>query len=312
MKSREASPATYGFEHPEETFEFARFCLLNHYGRDERFAAELGKLADHHQETLNAVAGHMPELTSDIADYRIAWGILSFLARDPGPRKTARPLKRHIDSYQADLSELARRWGLAADWCAPSIHVALLAPRIFPGNFEDPSQVAELAPLFMWDLQRQGRPPYDALLTLPRLLLLSDAPGRQIDIQLLSHGSDGVYYDPRMNCWEDSLARVRELLGRKRISSTCKQNLLRRRREIESAFAAEGYVARCKPRRLRGQYALSRWTHWTYLAICPPRHTTAKILTIVDKRRIDTQYVDRKIKHVLDLLRLPRRPVRPS
>jgi len=298
-------------EHSEEGFEFARFCLLNHYARNDRFAAELKELASRHQQTLDVVAGQLPSRgISELADYRVAWGILSFLARDPAPGKAAHRLKGAIDSYRAELSALARKWGLAADWCAPSLHVALLAPRAFPGNFEDASQVGGLPPLFRWDFQRQGRPPYDTLLTLPRLLLRSDAPGRQLDIRLLSHAGDTVYYDPRMDRWDDSLARARNLLGKKRLSSRFKEELLQRRREIQSAFAAEGYAARRKPRRLRGQHALARWTYWAYLAICPPRRTTRQILQLIDRLEIDTQYVDRAIKSVLDLLGLPGRPVR--
>jgi hypothetical protein len=202
--------------------------------------------------------------------------------------------------------------GPAADWCAPSLHVAVLAPRAFPGNFEDQSRVGELTPLFAWDLQRQGSPPYDTLVTLPRLLLQFDAPGRQVDTRLVSRRGHIVYYDPRMDRWEDSLARARTMLGRKRLSSKLKQELLRRRLKIESAFAAEGYAARHKPRRLRGQHALARWTYWTYLAICPPRRTTEQILELIDRSEVNTQYVDRAIKRVLNLLGLPRRPVRST
>jgi hypothetical protein len=129
---------------------------------------------------------------------------------------------------------------------------------------------------------------------------------------VVSRRGDIVNYDPRMDRWEDSLARVRNLLGKKRLSPELKQELLRRRLEIESAFAAEGYAARRKPRRLGGQHALARWTYWTYLAICPPRRTTSQILELIDRPGIDTQYVDRAIKTVLDLLGLPRRPVRPT
>ena len=309
----ELAPPGHGLEHPDEIFEFARFCLLNHYARNDRFVGELKGLACNHLQTLDAIAEQpLSQGISELADYRVAWGTLSFLARDPAPGKVAHLLKSPIDSYRAELSALARKWGLAADWCAPSLHVALLAPRAFPGNFDDPSQVQRLTSLFAWDLQRQGSPPHDTLLPLPRLLLQSDAPGRQVDIRLLSHAGDTVYYDPRMDRWNDSLARVRSLLGKKRLSSRFKQELLRRRRQIESAFSAEGYAARRKPRRLRGQHALARWTYWTYLAICPPRRTTRQILELIVRPEIDTQHVDRAIKCVLDLLGLPGRPVRPT
>jgi hypothetical protein len=142
---------------------------------------------------------------------------------------------------------------------------------------------------------------------LPRLLLQSDAPGRQVDIRLLSHVGDTVYYDPRMDRWADSLARARNLLGRKRLSSELAQGLLRRRREIEDAFAAEGHTVRRKPRRLGGQHALDRWTNWTYLAICPPRRTTEQILGLIERSEVNTQHIDRAIKKVLDLLGLPGR-----
>ena len=313
MKREETLPARHGLEHPDEAFEFARFCLLNHYARNEGFAAELKELAARHQETLSAIAEQpLSQGISELADYRVAWGIVSFLARDPAPGKAAHPLKGASDSYRAELLALARRWGLAADWCAPSLHLALLAPRAFPGNFEDPSQVGGLTPLFAWDLQWQGSPPYDTILTLPRLLLRSDAPGRQVDIRLLSHAGDNIYYDPRMDRWDDSLARARNLLRKKRLPSGLKQELLRRRRQIEDAFAAEGYAARRKPRRLRGHHALSRWTYWTYLAVCPPRRTTEQILELIDRSEVNTQYVDRAIKRVLDLLGLPGRPARPT
>jgi hypothetical protein len=303
----------HGLEHPNEAFEFARFCLLNHYARNRAFASELEDLGSRHGETLDAVAGQVPSgATSQLADYRVAWGMLSFLARDLAPGKAAHPLKRPIDSYRAQLAALARKWGLTADWCAPSLHVALLAPRVFPGSFEDPSQVGRLTSLFAWDLQRQGCPPHETVLTLPHLLLQSDAPGRQVDMRLLSHAGDTVYYDPRMDRWADSLARARNLLGKKRLSSELKQGLLRRRLEIEHAFAAEGYALRRKPHRLRGRHALARWTYWTYLAICPPRKTTGQILELIDRFDVSTQYVDRAIKTVLDLLRLPRRSVRPT
>jgi len=303
--------ARHGLEHPHEAFEFARFCLLNHFARNSAFAAELEELASRHRETLDAVAHQPPSQgISELAEYCIAWGLLSFLAKDPAPGKPAHPLKGPIDSYQAELSALAKTWGLTADWCAPSLHVALLAPRAFPGNSEDPSQVGRLTPLFAWDIERQGSPLHDTLLTLPRLLLQSNAPGRQVDIRLLSHAGDTVYYDPRMDRWADSLAGARNLLGRKRLSSELKQGLLRRRRQIEHAFAAEGYAVRRKPHRLGGEHALARWTHWTYLAICPPRRPTHQILELIGRPETDTQYVDRAIKKVLDLLGLPGRHVR--
>jgi hypothetical protein len=313
VKVEETFAAQHGLEHPDEAFEFARFCLLNYCARNKGFAAELEALASRHRETLDAVARQAPSReVGELADYRLAWGMMSFLARSPASGQAAHPLKGPVDSYRAELLLLARKWGLAADWCAPSLHVALLAPRAFPGNFEDPVPAGRLTPLFGWDLQRQGCPPFDAVLTLPRLLLQSDAPGRRVDIRLLSHASDTVYYDPRMDRWVDSLAQARNLLGRKRLSSGLKKDLLQRRRQIEHAFAAEGYAVRRKPHRLEGQHALARWTYWTYLAICPPRRTTEQILGLIDRSEVNTQYVDRAIKRVLDLLRLPGRAVRPT
>jgi hypothetical protein len=313
MDPRPSSVATRGLEHPDEVSEFARFCLLNHYARNKRFRAELSRLASRHEHVLDLVARQpVSARLSVLADYRAAWGILSFLARDPASGKSAHPLKGAIASYRANLLDLAKKWGLDAGWCAPSLHVALLAPRTFPGNFEDAFQDAGLTPLFMWDLERQGRPPYDTLITLPRLLLRPDAPGRRVDSRLISHADGNVHYDPRMDRWEDSLARVRKVLDRKRLSPACKQNLLRRRREIESAFAAEGYAPRRNPRRLRRQHALARWTYWTYLAIRHPRQTTDQILESLRRRDIGKQYIDRAIKKVLDLLDLPDRPVRHS
>jgi hypothetical protein len=130
-------------------------------------------------------------------------------------------------------------------------------------------------------------------------------------MRLVSHADESVHYDPRMDRWEDSLARARTLLGKKRLSPALRQDLLQRRWEIEDAFAAEGYAARRKPRRLRGQHALARWAYWTYLAICPPRRTTTEILALIGHPHADTQHVDWAIKNVLELLGLPPRPVRP-
>ena len=311
MKRRESLFATHGLEHPAERFEFARFCLLNHYIRNADFAAELEQIAVRHRETLEAVARQRSWGIRTLADYRSSWGMLSFLARDQGPGEAPRPLKGSIESYRAELRDFAARWGLAADWCAPSLDVSLLASNVFRRSSEDRGRIEDAAMLFIWDLERQGRPPTDTVVTLPRLLLQSDAPGRQVDIRLITSGGENAYYDPRMDRWEDSLARARTLLGVRRLSSTTKETLLRRRREIEDVFAAEGYTARRKPRRVGGRHALARWTYWAYLAICPPRRSTAEIITLIGRRHLDTQHVDRAIKNVLELLRLPPRLARP-
>lgn len=309
----------HGLEHPEERSEFARFCLLSHYGRNSSFVSRLEELASSHQRTLDAIARQsLARGITELSDYRVAWGILSFLAKNPAPGTATHPLKVAIDSYRSELRTFCGEWGLAADWCAPSLHLALLGPRAYMGNFDDPSRVRALAPLFCWDLQWQGRPPYETLTTLPRLLLRSDAPGRQVDMRLLTHAGEDVWYDPRMDRWDDSLARARNLLGKKRLSSALKQDLLRRRREIEGAFAAARYTARRKPRQLGGHHALARWTYWTYLAICPPRLTTSQIVDRITAHRNDPdkiklpQVVDRGIKEILKLLGLPPRPVRPT
>ncbi len=103
MKRQGAATATYGLEHPAETFEFARFLLLNYYAGNASFRAELEQLASRHQETIGAVARQKVWGISEIADYRASWGMLSFLTRDPGPGETPHPLKGPIESYRADL-----------------------------------------------------------------------------------------------------------------------------------------------------------------------------------------------------------------
>jgi hypothetical protein len=303
----------HGLEHPNERFEFARFCLLKWYERDPKSMEELNRFASCHRETLDAVAAQPACRGPDaLADYRIAWGLLSFLARDPVSGVAEHPLKTSIDRYRSRLQAFLRKCGLAASWCAPSIHLALLAPRAFPGNFEDPGRVRTLYPLFVWDPKRQGDPPYDTVLSQERLLILSDSPGRRVDATLLSCGDETIYYDPRMDRWSDCLDRVRRLLGKRRLSSASVRELLERRRRIESAFAADGYPDRRKPRRLRGQHALARWTYWTYLAICPLRKTTAEILAMIGRADRDTQQVDQAIKHVLDLLQFSSRSRRST
>ena len=303
----------HGLEHPNERFEFARFCLLKWYERDPKFMEGLNRFASCHRETLDAVAAQPVCRGPDaLADYRIAWGLLSFLAREPVSGVAEHPLKTSIDRYRSRLQAFLRKWGLVASWCAPAIHLALLAPRALPGNFEDPGRVRTLYPLFVWDPERQGDPPYDTVLSQERLLLLSDSPGRGVDTALLSRGDVTVYYDPRMDRWSDCLARVRRLLGKRRLSSTVGQELLKRRRQIEDAFAATGYPDRRKPRRLAGQHALARWAYWTYLAICPPRMTTEDILDHLQLIGKDAQVVHRGISQVIQLLGLPGRPLRPT
>jgi hypothetical protein len=302
----------HGLEHPDERFEFARFCLLKYYERDPGFMEKLNGLARCHRETLDDIAAQRVCRGPDaLGDYRIAWGLLSFLAREPVSGVAEHPLKTSIDRYRSRLQAFLRTWGLAASWCAPSIHLALLAPRVVPGNFKDPGRVSTLCPLFVWDSQRQGEPPFDTLLSQERLLLLSDSPGRRVDTTLLSRGDETVYYDPRMDRWGDCLARVRRLLGKRRLSSTVGQELLKRRRQIEGAFAATGYPDRRKPRRLDGQHALARWACWTYLAICP-RWTTEGVLKHLQLFEKHAQVVDRGISQVTQLLGLPVRSVRPT
>jgi hypothetical protein len=302
----------HGLEHPEERFEFARVRLLNHYGRNNDFAAELARLASRHRETLDAVARQpVSRRIAGIAEYRGAWGILSFLSRGPGPGEAAHPLKAAIDSYRADLWDLCKKWGLYADWCAPSLHVALLAPRLFPGNFGDPDHARTLYPLFRWDFERQSHPPYDTAVILPRLLLQGDSPGQRVDLTLFAHKGERVYWDPRMDRWDDALAGVRRLLGKRRLSAALKKTLLERHELIEGQLVTEGYIARPKPRRLEGLHALARWTSWTYMAICPPRRTTDEILDYLQLCDRFPQVVDRGIAYVVHLLRLPRRPARP-
>ena len=131
-------------------------------------------------------------------------------------------------------------------------------------------------------------------------------------MRLLTHGGESVYYDPRTDRWGDSLAQAATLLGRTRLPATLREKLLQQRRKIEDALLVDGYRARRRPRRSRGQHALVRWTYWTYLAICPPNRTTGQIMEIIARCSINTQYLDRAIKQVLDLLRLPGRHVRPS
>ena len=313
-----ASPARgslrrHGLEHPDERFEFARFCLLKWYERDPGFMEELNGLATRHRETLDAIAAQPAcRALGALADYRIAWGLLSFLARDPTPGGAGHPLKASVDRYRAEIQAFLNRWGLVASWCAPAIHLALLAPRALPGNFQDPGRVSTLYLLFAWDPERQSEPPYDTVLSQERLLLLSDSPGRRVDTVLLRRGDESVYYDPRMDRWDDCLGRVRRLLGKRRLSSTVGQEFLKRRRQIEDAFAATGYPDRRKPRRLAGQHALARWAYWTYLAICPPHMTTKGILDHLQLFDKEAQVVDRGISQVIHLLEFPGRPLRPT
>src|SRR3972149_952415 len=110
-------------EHPDERFEFARVCLLRHYARNREFMDELRQCAGRHQEVIDIVAIQTAALQmTHIADYRLSWG-------------------------------------LAANWCAPSLHAALLARNIFPGNFTGSDKEESLAPFFKWDVDRQGEPP---------------------------------------------------------------------------------------------------------------------------------------------------------
>ena len=305
----------HGLEHPHERFEFARVCLLRHYARNREFMDELRQCAGRHQEVLDIVAIQTASLQmTHIADYRLSWGLLSFLARQP----TA--LKPSIDLYRDDLKALCLHWGLAANWCAPSLHAALLARKIFPGNFTGSDKEESLAPFFKWDVDRQGEPPYDTVLSLPRLLLRTDAPGRQVDTRLVSRGKKSVYYDPRTDRWDDTLATARRLLGKRRLSPTLKQGLVERRLQIESAFLQDRHTVRKKPRRLHDEHALQRWTYWTHLAICPPCLSTGKILELIDSTQHDgnpeprtpPRVVDRGIGEILRILGLPPRHARPT
>src|SRR3990170_3921796 len=74
----------HGLEHPDERFEFARVCLLRHYARNREFMDELRQCAGRHQEVLDIVAIQTASLQmTHIADYRLSWGLLSFLTRQP-------------------------------------------------------------------------------------------------------------------------------------------------------------------------------------------------------------------------------------
>lgn len=239
MESQSNAHATHGFEHPEERFEFARFCLLTQYSRNDDFTGELEGLASKYLVVLDAAgsrafAGGIEQL----ADYRLAWGMLSFLAKEPRPGGIAHSLKKLIDGYRGELRALVDRWRMDANWASASLHQAFLARRSAEGSTRSSSGGWSPDRRFLWDLDRQGSLPYDTLLTLPALLVRSDAPGRRVDLRLLTEGSERVYYDPRMDSWDDSLARVRELLGKKRLSSAQSQELLERRAEIEAAFAS--------------------------------------------------------------------------
>lgn len=294
----------HGLEHPRERFEFARFCLLRHYIGNAQFTAELGQLALHHKEALDVVARQAVSLQiGNIADYRMAWGLLSFL----GGRAT--PFQSSLDSYRLDLQSLCQRWGLAATWCAPSLHVALIGRKVFPDNFYDPDKEESLTPFFTWDVERQGEPPYDTVHALLRVMIHSDSPGRQVDTRLVSRSNKRVYYDPRTDRWADTLAAARKLLGKQRLSAALKQTLVDRRNHIESAFLQDRHTARKKPRRLRGEHALKRWTSWAYLAICPPPLSTTQILDRIDKEQHERDLEARTPPRVVN--RPPRR-ARPS
>lgn len=284
----------HGVEHPSELFEFARFCLLKHYERTHTFVDELMGILGEYQRLLLSMARSRAASIQVLADYRMAWGLAGFIGRTGDPE---------VRSYRQALSDLAQRYGLKAPWSAPSLHMALLAAAYTSSG----DRILTLTPFFTRDAEKDGEPPAATVVSLPRLLLLPEERRAPDDTVLLEHGPHRVYYDPRTDSWKQRLRETRVMLARKRLPASVMRRLLDRRGQIEEAFMSAGYAPRPKPRLLDGEHRLARWTYWTYLAICPPRKTTAKILPMIGKAHRDTQHVDQAIKHVLHLLQLPSR-----
>ena len=130
--------AAWGVEHPQEEFEFARFCLLEHYRRDEAFLEELQRFADAHADLLSRLATAPTLKIPVLADYRMAWGWLSFL-ESRGQEDAA--------AYRKSLATLATKCGLTASWCAPSLHMAILAMTYAKAT----NKIATLTPCFTWE-----------------------------------------------------------------------------------------------------------------------------------------------------------------
>ncbi len=312
----DSAPAEYarrGLEHPDERIEYARFCLLTHYERNEDFMRALASLAERHSRTLWTLARAAGGAIHVAADYRLQWGLMSFLTRQAAGGRHD-PLGEQILTYRRELSDLADCWGLAASWCAPSLHLALVTPLMYPGSRgAKRTAVRSLTPFFGWDEGALGEPHHDTNRSLLRLLVLSDAHGRQVDFRVFTLGGRHVYYDPRVDLWREVLAEVRALLRRRRLPSSNVKHLSERRHVIERKLVDSGYRLRPKPRRLDGEHAIARRTRWTYWVTCPPRMTTTKILGRMatdphtPSRGKDSQVVDRGIKEILNLLALPRR-----
>ncbi len=127
-------------------------------------------------------------------------------------------------------------------------------------------------------------------------------------------GRDGkvLRFDPRTEDWDKCLARVRQVIGTKRLGGKQKRELEIRRVEIEDAFVRVGYVRRRKGRRLRDEEAITRYAEWTYWAMCPPHLTTEEIRERFDEAKEDGKTtepaaINRGIAQILKLLGLPRR-----
>ena len=238
---------------------------------------------------------------------------MSFLTRQAAGGRHD-PRGEQILTYLRELSDLADCWGLSASWCAPSLHLALVTPLMYPGSRgAKGAAVRSLTPFFGWDGGVLGEPHHDTNRSLLRLLVLSDAPGRQADFRVFTLGGRHVYYDTRFDSWRGVLAEVRSLLRKRRLPSSVVKHLSERRHAIERKLVGSGYRLRPKPRRLHGEHAIARRARWTYWAICPPRMTTKEILGRMatdlhaPSRDKDSQVVDRGIKEILNLLALPRR-----
>ncbi len=127
MTVRQQSRARLGVQHPDEEFEFARFCLLEHYATNPKFMAALEEFVTRHRSALASIKGAMAaDILTTLSDYRVAWGLLSFMIdRGGGTAET-----RRITDYCEELTTLAKAWGLDAAWCALSLHVAIVAKDI--------------------------------------------------------------------------------------------------------------------------------------------------------------------------------------
>ncbi len=285
-----------GLKPPDEEFEFARCWLLECYRQDGAFVGDLERFAHAHQALLDGLARSPALRIEQLADYRMAWGWLSFLESHGSSQAAA---------YREGLATLSAQWGLEATWCAPSLHVALLA-KAFTGRT---GQIASLTPFFTWEdpiaLERLGA----TVASVPRLLLRDAEATRSVDTAIVRRGTEVVHYDPRLDVWNARLREARLILGRTRLSATQLRDLNEKRIAIETAFERAGYENRRSSRTRQSSHKIARWTFWTYLAIFPPKKTTAEILPLIGMLESDSQYVDYAIKRVLNLLELPRRRV---